>query len=193
MDPSPTRPSWFIRLRADEPQPREIAWGEFSLRYAPVIRGFARAMGCKARAADEVANDVISAFFEASSCFDYDPAKGRFRGYLKTATWRHVQKRLAQSPPHADVNAIDPADPHVDQAWDTEWDQQLLRRALESVRDHYQSNLTWQAFDAVTFRDLTPEQAATQLNMSIDSVYKAKQRITTAVRQTLLKLQEDEG
>ena len=38
--------------------------------------------------------DVLLGFFLKSPTFIYDPAKGRFRGYLKVCTYRALRKRI---------------------------------------------------------------------------------------------------
>ena len=46
-DPT-TNPTIFLRLRAGDAAPREIAWDEFNARYAPIIAGFARRLATRA-------------------------------------------------------------------------------------------------------------------------------------------------
>ncbi len=59
---------------------------EFERRYAPIIVGFARNLGLTSQDVDDVLQEVMLAFFKVSPRFEYDPSKGRFRGYLKRIT-----------------------------------------------------------------------------------------------------------
>src|SRR4051812_29101208 len=75
---SATNPTIFLRLKESDSAPREIAWNEFSARYAPVIGGFARRLGARPQDIDDVVQDVLMGFFVKSPTFVYDPSKGRF-------------------------------------------------------------------------------------------------------------------
>src|SRR4051794_8411579 len=85
---SATRPSIFLRLKQSDRAPRELAWRQFYDQYAPVISSYARRKGASPQQAEEIVQDVISGFYAASPKFIYDPARGRFRGYLKTCVAR---------------------------------------------------------------------------------------------------------
>jgi len=45
---------FFLRLRAGDAVPREIAWDEFNTRYAPIIAGFARRLAARTQDVDDV-------------------------------------------------------------------------------------------------------------------------------------------
>src|SRR5262245_31400848 len=78
-----THASLLIRLR--DPADGE-AWAEFHQLYGPMIRGWCRHWF--PRELDDMAQEV---FMRLSTClrgFEYQPEKGRFRGYLKTVTSR---------------------------------------------------------------------------------------------------------
>lgn len=70
-DPVVTRPSIFLRLRADETAVRDVSWAEFERRYAPIIVGFARNLGLSGQDADDVLQEVMLAFFRVSPRFEY--------------------------------------------------------------------------------------------------------------------------
>ncbi|MGH7178184.1 MAG: sigma factor, partial [Tepidisphaeraceae bacterium] len=87
-----TNPSIFLRLKQSDTAPREIAWAEFHKRYAPIITAFAQRLGARSQDVDDVVQDVLLGFYSKSPTFIYDPAKGRFRGYLKVCTYRALSK-----------------------------------------------------------------------------------------------------
>src|SRR3954469_13244450 len=92
-----TRASLFVRLKSDESQVRELAWSEFTTRYGPVIAGFAKRCGASRQDIDDIIQDVTTSFFAISQEFTYDPAKGRFRGWLKTCTVRSAIRRAGKN------------------------------------------------------------------------------------------------
>jgi RNA polymerase sigma factor (sigma-70 family) len=190
-----TRATIFLRLNATGDAPRELAWEEFRTRYAPVIAGFARNLGAKAQDVDDLVQDVMLGFFANSPHFVYDPSVGRFRGYLKVCTLNALRKRLGRDRKFASVSLddVDERSVAVEQAWTRAWDHELLQLALKTVRAEYQSNVTFVAFEEYVIKARPPSDVASQLGISIDSVYKSKERVTEAVRRKLRELDTDLG
>jgi len=190
-----TRASMLIRLKSTDAQPRELAWEAFRTRYARVITGFARNMGAKPQEIDDIIQDVMLGFFNAMPAFEYDPARGRFRGYLKTCTMHTIQRRASKEYRFKSVpiENVDPSDLEVDHLWNDIWEREQLKRAIDAVRDRYENNQTFQAFELVTFKHRSVDEAARDLGMNTSSVYKAKQRISEAIKQELQQLESDEG
>src|SRR5262249_20106559 len=114
-----TNPTIFLRLKESDAAPRELAWDDFKSRYQPVIGAFARRFGAKEQDVDDVVQDVLLGFFLKSPTFVYDPAKGRFRGYLKVCTYRALQKRLGhEARLHGkSLEETSPEDLAVEQVW----------------------------------------------------------------------------
>jgi RNA polymerase sigma-70 factor, ECF subfamily len=188
-----TRATLLLRLKDAEAAPREIAWEEFYARYAPVISGFARKMGCRSDQVEDVVQDVLAGFFEAQPRFVYDPARGRLRGYLKTVAWRSLA-RIRRTANRAETpEDFQPADPRAEQVWDDLWKREQLTAAIESVRKQYEDNATFRAFELLMLRGVAVNEVAIQTGLSVDSVYKARQRVSVAVRERLMALESDEG
>jgi RNA polymerase sigma-70 factor (ECF subfamily) len=194
-DPLSTNPSIFLRLNRTERAPRELAWTEFRARYAPVIVAFARRFGAGSHDADDVVQDVLVGFFAKSPTFVYDPARGRFRSYLKACTVHALQKQVSRARAQKTValGEIDPAAPEVEKTWDELWSQQLLKRALELTRAQYAERDTFRAFVLTAIDGKSPADAAAALGMSLANVYKARARVTEAVRTRLEALGAEEG
>ena len=193
-----TRPSIFVRLNAADAAPRELAWRHFYERYGPIIQGYARRRGASRQQADEVVQDVVTGFFAASPRFVYDPSRGRFRAYLRTCAV-HALDRLrgalppAQDVPVEDVQIIDARDGEL---WDRLWQQQVLRGAMEHVREHYTRNgklETFLAFEQnVVFGRPAPD-VARELNLNVNSVHAAKSRVMQKLREVRDQLNDDDG
>jgi RNA polymerase sigma factor (sigma-70 family) len=190
-----TQSSLFLRLKSTDSQPRELAWQEFHDRYSPVIAGFARNLGARPQDIDDIIQDVMLGFFARSPTFVYQPAKGRFRGYLKVCTLHSLQKRLGQNLKFQGVplEEVDPESAQLTATWDDQWQQQQLKRAINAVREKYHNNKTFQAFERHVMNAESVESVCKALAMTSDSVYQAKTRVTAALRQYLRNFKEDEG
>jgi len=193
LDESTTNPTIFLRLKNTDPAPREIAWTEFKSRYEPIIAGFARRLGAKQQDIDDVVQDVMMGFFVKSPQFTYDPSKGRFRGYLKVCTYRALQKRAGREMKFqgATLDQIEPEAMSIDQVWNDVWEQQLLRTALEEVRETMGPTKTFLAFEMYVVFDKPAQDVATKLDMHINSVYRAKEQITKLLHEKLVTLQSE--
>ena len=190
-----TRPSLLLRLNVTDTQDRELAWCEFRERYAPVIAGFARNLGVRAQEIDDVIQDVMLGFYAHSPRFVYDPSKGRFRGYLKVCTIRAARRQLGQEAKFQAVplDRLDDDDPAADQVWNKLWAAELLNRAVAAVRKAYDGNNTFQAFERYVIQAQPADAVAVGLGMTLNGVYKAKERVSTAIREYLSMLERDEG
>jgi RNA polymerase sigma-70 factor (ECF subfamily) len=196
-----TRPSIFLRLKQSDPAPREVAWRQFYDRYAPVIFGYARRKSASAQQAEEIVQNVIGGFFEASPRFVYDAARGRFRGYLKSCVG-HALARMRMSVAHNDPVPVDelpvPSERinEPEELWEHLWQQQLLRRAVEIARQHYDRKgkmETFLAFEQNVLNGKPAADVAEALGLSVASVHTAKARVTQKLREIRATLEDEEG
>jgi RNA polymerase sigma factor (sigma-70 family) len=189
-----TNPSIFLRLNASDSEPREMAWDEFNARYVPIIASFARRLGSKSQDVDDVVQDVLLGFFLKSPSFVYDPAKGRFRRYLKICTYHALQKRFGKRAKilGQPLDEVDPESVAIDQIWNDAWEQQLLSRAIEQIRCDIGHTRTFAAFEMHVIQDEPAETVARKLNLHIKSVYRAKAELTRLLKARLMALREED-
>lgn len=193
-DPYATRASIFLRLRADGTVERELGWQEFHQRYAPVIAGFARNAGLSPGEIDDVVQDVMLGFFRRHEAFEYDPSRGRFRGYLKRVTinairdrWRRRKNVQALSPDY-DPSQADP----MDSQWEREWAESLLRRAMLEIREKVQPR-TMQAFELYGVKGMPVDVVEKETGMSASAIRHAKMRILADLQECVKRYRDQEG
>ncbi|MBX3355864.1 MAG: sigma-70 family RNA polymerase sigma factor [Phycisphaeraceae bacterium] len=194
-DPYRTHPSIFLRLRADGTLERQLGWEEFNRVYGPVIAGFARNAGLKPQEVDDVMQDVLLGFFRVANNFIYDPSKGRFRGYLKRVTLNAIRSRRRRRRPQQNLpEEIDPAaeTSDLEVAWEREWTEHLLRRALDEVRGTVQPK-TMKAFELYGVQGMPAEEVAKETGMSEPAIRHAKMRVLDQLRATIRRLRDEEG
>ena len=194
-DPYQTSASMLLRLRADGTLDRQVGWNDFSKMYGSVIAGFARNAGAKPQEVDDILQDVMLGFFKQSRVFEYDPAKGRFRGYLKRITLNAIRDRYRRKRPSVGLpESYDPpaGESELNAAWDREWTEHLLRRALEKVKTNIQPK-TLEAFERYGVRGEPVASVAKDLDMSEASIRHAKMRVLDQMRQEIAIMRADEG
>lgn len=196
-DENVTNPSIFQRIKSEDTKVRKLAWDEFYRKYARIIGGFARNMGARPDEIDAIIQDVMLGFYRALPKFEYDPSKGRFRGFLKVCTFRVLQEHLRARgrTQGRNLDDIDPSSAAVDQIWNDVWELELLHRALDLTREQYSANpkslRTYRAFVENVLMERPPEAVASELGMNVQSVYTAKLRITEAVAVHMKRLLQD--
>jgi RNA polymerase sigma-70 factor (ECF subfamily) len=158
---------------------------------------YARRKGLQSADCDDVTQEVLAAVLKNISSFQYDPNKGRFRGWLQVITQRAVFRKIR---PGADAlaravqpDAHEPEQPSArDDAWETEWQQYHVRTASERARFEFSSR-DFEAFEAMTIDGESASDVANRLGISADAVYKAKSRILLRIREHVAEQVSEEG
>ena len=186
-----TNPTLLLRVRTRDDQ---LAWNEFVELYTPLVYGYLKR--CRIQDADalDLTQEVMLAVNRHIGGFDYDPGKGRFRGWLQTITRNKArsffdrQKRRSTGAGGTAVHELlqqqaDPtADPDVH--WEEEYRQRTYEWALERVRDAVQPQ-TLQAFLKTAIENCDPGAVATELGMTTGAVYLARARVTMRLREQI--------
>lgn len=159
-----------------------------------MIGAFARRLGARPQDVDDVVQDVMLGFFLKSPTFVYDPAKGRFRGYLKVCAYRAVQQRFGAAAKFKGkpLDDIDPDDLAIEQAWSDVWEEQQLRVALEEVRKTMGDTKTFRAFELYVVFERPAPAIAKELGMHLNSVYRAKEEITRLLQERVAARPNDD-
>ncbi len=158
------------------------AWREFCDRYSELIQAFARRRGLQSADCDDVVQETLLALSKSMPQFRYEPAKGKFRSYLKTVVLHIIFRRSRQKAgevPLEEVEAVAnraAADQDTDAQWETEWRQYHLRVAMLTIEAEFNQK-DRAAFDAYAVAGRDVRETADALDMSADQVYQAKSRI----------------
>ena len=194
-----TRQSLLLRLRDHQDHQ---AWAQFVEVYAPLIYDYARQRGLQDADAADLTQVCLRRVAASMDKLEYDPQRGRFRGWLFTLV-RHrlrdfldrprcnpqgsgdsrVQRLLEnQAAPEQDETAV----------WEREWRRNLFAWAAEQVRPRVQE-ATWQAFWKTAVEDRSGHEVAAELGLTVAAVYLAKSRVMARLRAAIQEVQEDES
>jgi RNA polymerase sigma-70 factor (ECF subfamily) len=190
----PTRPSLLVRIRdlkdAD-------AWGQFVALYEPVIHRFLRRRGLADADAADLAQETLAQIAKVIERFEYNPQRGRFRGWLLTIARRQLaqfHERSARPGAQKGTGQTDVIDmlaavPDDDEArqWERDCEQQALDWGMRHVEREFQPT-TWRAFYATAVEQKPPQAVAEELGLTPNAVYTAKSRVTARLRQVMAEL-----
>ncbi|MEQ9616739.1 MAG: sigma-70 family RNA polymerase sigma factor [Phycisphaerales bacterium] len=171
------------------------SWEEFDRRYRPILVNIARRMGVSNEDASDVAQDTLMRFLVAYREGKYDRERGRLRAWLiGIARYRIMEARRARAKEagyrgESVVNVIED-DQEINEAWDAEQRNHLLRIAFEKLRSNTKMNeQTIRAFEMLTHQQLAAPDVAEALGMEIQDVYVAKSRCLKKIREIIDELE----
>lgn len=173
-----TRASLLIRIRDGK---NAAAWGEFDRLYRPMLTRFALARGLDANAAEDVVQHAMMAVQSHIKDLNYDPDRGRFRGWLRTIVNNRIRnllaarhERLAET---RDFNRADPAASEADDAFDLMWMKEHLNYCLNQLRESVELT-SYRAFELFVLQDKPVEAVCTELSLNANQLYSIKFRLT---------------
>lgn len=199
----PTRRSLLGRLRNWEDQ---VSWQAFFDTYWRLIYRVALRSGLTASEAEDVVQETILSVAKAMKTFEYDPARGSFKGWLLQLTGWRITNQFARRragagaglPSHgagertADAFAAasdSSAQADLERLWDEEWKQNLMATALQRVRGRVNPKHL-QIFDLCVHQQKSVRDVCRFLGVSAAQVYLARHRVGRLLQQEVARLPE---
>ncbi|MDX2146867.1 MAG: sigma-70 family RNA polymerase sigma factor [Planctomycetota bacterium] len=170
------------------------AWAEFEARYRPILFNFAKRLGLSDVDAADAAQETLAHFAKGYAEGRYDRGRGRLRQWLIGIAKREIAKARQSSVRHAasrGESAIveEPDDATLENAWDVERREFLLREALDELRTTSRADdKTLEAFELTTLRGMGAQEVAQTLGISAHDVYLAKSRCLQKVKEIVQRL-----
>lgn len=188
-----TRATLLLRIRDLEDR---NAWSEFVALYTPLIFSYALKRGLQEADAADVAQESICKIVRSIDGFEYDPAKGSFRGWLLTIALNQIRDRANKEKRAAKVagdtkvfqQLLDQPSPEIDDQWEREYQLRLFHWAAERVESEFRPN-TWKAFWQTTVLNEQIEHVSQSLGMSVGAVYIARSRVLARIRVVVAELE----
>lgn len=187
--------SLLYRLKANE----SGAWDRLVVLYAPLVYHWCRKLDLPDQDAADVFQDVFQSLSAKISTFRKEQPGDTFRGWLRIITHNKVydhfrrQGREPQAAGGTEANIrfsqLESLDPQSEDTDEEQAYQQLVRRALEMIRNDFTPR-TWQAFWRSTVDGQRPVDVAEELQMQPGAVRVAKSRVLQRLRQELGELLE---
>jgi len=200
-DPIPTRYSLLSRL---EDRGDQDSWRDFFNTYWRLIYAFAIKSGLTETEAQDVVQETVISVARDLEKFKRDRTLGSFKGWLRNITrWRiadQFRKRTralrtddsgtGENLPQPDVAEIpDPAGETAESVWDEEWQANLFKAALETVKRNVKEE-HYQIFDLYVLRQTPVKDVAQTLGVSVGLVYLVKYRISALLAKEVRRLEK---
>ena len=198
----PTRQSLLSRLRDCQDH---AGWREFFDAYWRLIYNVARKSGLPDAEAQDVVQTTFIYLTRKMPNFRYEPARGSFKSWLRVVTRSriHVHRRREKSPfvreslPSVSADETDlveqipdPAGDALDEVWQREWEENLVSAALRQVRAKVSSQQLL-IFRLATAGELSLNQVAKKLHVSLAQVYLARHRVGKQLKAEVQRLRRE--
>ena len=192
-----TRDSLIVQLR--DPLNRE-AWDQFASIYRPVIYRLARRKGLQDADAQDLAQQVLISVSLAIGRWEKSDHSVRFRHWLRRVARNAILNALSRMPRDRATGGTDiqqflqrqaDSDPESESQIELEYRRELFLVAAKTVRVDVQP-ATWQAFEMTVVQGYSAQDAATQLNRSIGTIYTACSRVMRRIREAVKQLEQQE-
>jgi RNA polymerase sigma-70 factor (ECF subfamily) len=198
----PTRQSLLSRLRDWQDQE---GWREFFDTYWRLIYSAARRSGLADAEAQDVVQNTFIYLARRMPRFRYDRSRGSFKSWLRRVTRSRISvfRRRAESkePPPPDLGleddnanvweAIpDPASDALDEVWQREWEENLLKAALRRIAPKVSAQQLM-IFELAALGEVPLKQVARKLDVSLMQVYLARHRVGRLFKAEVERLRRD--
>ncbi len=175
----------------------EETWRIFDARYRPIIFSFARRLDLDADDASEIAQQTLVEFVRSYRAGGYQRDRGRLRAWIMGIARHRVidmlrerQRRRACRGESAMVNL--PGEDHLSRIWSAVSERVIFEAALRELRQETKTEpKTIDAFERLVIGGATAGVVAAEFDLTVEEVYRVKNRITKRLRGIVERLTED--
>jgi RNA polymerase sigma-70 factor (ECF subfamily) len=178
--------SLTLLARLRQPNQPE-AWARFANLYTPLLLTWAKRQGFQEADARDLAQDVLVKLVRQLAAYQRSEGQS-FRGWLFRITvnqCRDFRRRKATRPlPGSGGLSASSDRDHVSEMEEVEYRLLLVRRGQELIRPDF-NEATWAAFTRMMVEGHSAPDVATELHISVNAVYLARQRVLARLRREL--------
>ena len=175
----------------------DAAWHQLHELYAPMITNWLGRQDIAGAEAEDLAQDVMVIVLRKLPQFDHNGRQGAFRKWLRMITincsrdfWSAKRIRAKTTGSTAFLQVLEQLSDdssELTRKWNQEHDLAVMLGMMKQAKPSFDTK-TWLAFQKTAIENLPPQQVATQLKLSVSSVYTAKSRVLSRLRQLAAEL-----
>jgi RNA polymerase sigma-70 factor (ECF subfamily) len=186
-----TRASLLLRVR--DPA-NAAAWTEFDSIYRPLLQRYAKLCGLSDADAEDVVQHCMVAVHKHITSFEYDPSKGRFKGWLRTLVNNKVRNLARNRREHQAATGafagLQATEPSPEEAFDELWMQEHIRHALQHVRSEIEAS-SFEAYQRYVIEDQPVDEVCESLGINRNQLYGIKWRVNQKLNAKMTELLEE--
>src|SRR5262245_60918130 len=198
----PTRQSLLSRLRDWQDQE---GWREFFDTYWRLIYNVGRRSGLADAEAQDVVQNTFIYLARRMPKFRYDRGRGSFKSWLCRVTRSRIsvfRRRAEAKEPALPELALeddeaniwesipDPASDPLDEIWQREWEDNLVKAALRRIRPRVSAEQLM-IFEMAALGEVPLKQVARKLDVSLMQVYLARHRVGRLFKEEVARLRRE--
>jgi RNA polymerase sigma factor (sigma-70 family) len=182
-----TSASLLLRIR--DPHDND-AWTTFVNVYSPLVCRYCARKGLQPADAADITQEVLARVAKTIPTFEYDPERGRFRGWFGTLIANQIATHQTRNGKGPTLKPLMDDTPSLDPQWNHDFTEHVLAVSMDRIRGEFEST-TWEAFTATWIRQEPPAIVAAKLGIAIHAVYVNKSRVLTRLQTEILHLAAD--
>ena len=168
------------------------SWNRLANLYQPLLRRWVTSFGIQYTDSEDLIQDVLATVYRELPTFQHNERTGAFRKWLRAILINRVRHflRTRQNRPVAtgkssvlqQLQQLSDDRSELSQLWDHEHNAHVISQLTTAVERRFERK-TWMAFCRQVLDGVPPDEVAAELSMSLSSVYVAKSRVLSALRQ----------
>ncbi len=177
------------------------AWREFVADYGPLILKWCEKHGLQQADSADVVQDVLARLVTAMRNFEYNPGRGRFRGWLKTVTQNAVvdfvkaRQRCGEGSGDSMIGRMlevcespDTVE-ELSRVFEQQAEVELLREAEARVKLRVKPS-NFEAWHLSVRESMKAQEIAAKLNIEVADVYVARSRVNKMLKEEITRIDE---
>ena len=180
-----TRASLLIQIR--DPANRS-AWQEFDDIYRPMLKRLALARGLDAADADDITQQCMAGVHDHINSFQYDPAKGRFKSWIRTLANNRIRNlrrgRRPSQPGDDGFDRTEGREEAPDEVFDRIWMETHLQFCFRKIESEL-GQADFLAFKRYVIDEQPVAEVCRESGLTPGRLYKIKWRVTRRMREIM--------
>jgi len=183
-----------IQQTQDDDPRREELWATFLNLYFSPVKQFCLRRLTTIDEAEEVTHLVFVRIFKSIPHFRYDPARGRFGGWVGQITrneiirYLHAKQRAGRL--NGPIEFTEIINSSEEAAWVDEFNGNLIRIAFAQAQTEV-SPEHWELFESTWKSEKKPGEVAEELQVPASKVHKARFIVAEKLKQIIHSISED--
>lgn len=165
----------------------EAAWERFYNFYAPLIRLHGRDCGLKNENLEDLIQNVMVTLSLQMPNFVYDPAKGRFRDYLRKIIRARANDMLRKIYRQERIPLEEMDEAELCDMFEEEWREHVRTRSLEKLKEDVSAH-HYQIFYLLDIQNRKVKELAELYHVPPVSIYTIRNRMEAKLRKIVHEL-----